>query len=116
MAAGVRAACQVALPLSLARAGGVSAARCLGLAAGGIAILVLWPAKGCAAAGKATACLAHGGHLLILHLDESRSGTATTLDGRRRLLVGGGVEADEENQVRRQDADTGDGGKFLAST
>jgi hypothetical protein len=55
--------------------------------------------------------LTHCRHLLVLHLDQSTSSPAAAL--RHRLLVRGDVEGDEEEEVRRQDADTGDGGEFL---
>ena len=61
--------------------------------------------------------LAHSRHLLVLHLDEGAGGAAALLDAallRGRLGVGGDVEADEEDEVRGEDADAGDGGELLA--
>jgi hypothetical protein len=64
--------------------------------------------------GEPAPCFANRGHLLILHLDQSTRSPAAAL--RHRLLVRRKVEPDEEEEVRRDDADTGDGGEFLAGT
>ena len=53
-------------------------------------------------------------YLLILHLDQSTGGPTAALG--HRLLVGREVESDEEEQVRRDDADTGDGRELFTST
>lgn len=51
-------------------------------------------------------------HLLVLHLHQCAGSPAAALG--HRLLVRRKVEQDEEEQVRRDDADSGDGREFLA--
>lgn len=51
-------------------------------------------------------------YLLVLHLDQRRGSPAAALG--HRLLVGRKVEGEEEEEVRRDDADAGDGGELLA--
>lgn len=55
-----------------------------------------------------------GRNLLILHLDQSARSPTTALW--YRLLVGGKVEQNEENQVRRDNADSGNSGELFSST
>ena len=56
--------------------------------------------------------LAGSGHFLVLHLDQrTRSPSAT---GALRLLVGSGVESEEENEVAGQDDHAGKRSKLLA--
>ena len=62
--------------------------------------------------GEPAPCFTNRRYLLVLHLDQSTGSPAAALG--HRLLVGGKVEEDEEEEVRREDADTGDGGEFLA--
>lgn len=64
------------------------------------------------AQAQSSCCLSHSRHLVRRHLLEgrARSGSALWL----RLLVCRGVEGDEEQEVRGQDADAGDGGELLA--
>ena len=62
--------------------------------------------------GQPTASLANGGYLLILHLYQRACSPAATL--RHGLLVGSEVEDNEEDEVRCEDADAGDGGELLA--
>ena len=62
--------------------------------------------------GETPAGFTNSRHLLILHLDQRR-GSATAALG-HRLLVCGDVEAEEEEEVRRDDADAGNGGELLA--
>ena len=62
---------------------------------------------------KTPASLANSGHLLVLHFHESAGSPAAALGN--WLLVCGKVECQEEEQVRRNNADARDGGKLLAS-
>ena len=64
------------------------------------------------AAAESPLDLLGSGEGLILHLNESAgSASATLLD---RLLVGGDVESDEENEVAGQDAHASERSEFLA--
>lgn len=63
--------------------------------------------------GKSATRFTNRRYLLILHLNQS-AGSPTAALG-HRLLVGRKVEEDEEEQVRRDDADTGDGSEFFTS-
>jgi hypothetical protein len=65
------------------------------------------------ASRKTPAGFANGRYLLILHLDQRACSPAAALG--HWLLVRGEVEGEEEEQVRCDDADTGDGGKLLTS-
>ena len=56
--------------------------------------------------------LANSGYLLVLHFHQRASSPTATLG--HRLLVRGEVEGEEEEEVRRDDADAGDGGEFFA--
>jgi hypothetical protein len=58
------------------------------------------------------ASFADSRYLLVLHLHQRACSPAAPL--RHRLLVRGEVEGEEEEQVRRDDADAGNGGEFLA--
>lgn len=62
--------------------------------------------------GEPAPCFTDRRYLLILHLDQSASCSTAALG--HRLFVSRKVEQDEEEEVRRDDADTGDGGKLLA--
>ena len=64
------------------------------------------------ACGKAPAGFTNSRYLLVLHLHQRACSPAAAL--RHRLLVRGEVEGEEEEQVRRDDADAGNGGEFLA--
>jgi hypothetical protein len=60
---------------------------------------------------KAPAGFTNRRYLLVLHLHKRAGGTAAALG--HRLLVCSEVEGEEEEQVRRDDADTGNGGEFF---
>jgi hypothetical protein len=60
---------------------------------------------------KAPAGFTNRRYLLVLHFHK-RAGSAAAALG-HRLLVCGEVEGEEEEQVRRDDADAGDGGEFF---
>ena len=62
---------------------------------------------------KTPAGFANSGYLLVLHLNQRACSPAAALG--HRLLVGGEVEGEEEEEVRGDDADTGDGSELLAS-
>jgi len=57
--------------------------------------------------------LADRGHLLVSHVAKGALSASPLLDGGGRALVGGGVEGDEEEEVRGEDADSGDSGEFF---
>ena len=61
---------------------------------------------------KTPAGFTNSRNLLILHLHKRRRSPAAALG--HRLLVRGEVEGEEEEQVRRDDADARDGSEFLA--
>lgn len=63
---------------------------------------------------KAPAGFTNSRDLLILHLNQRTCSPAAALG--HGLLVGSEVEGEEEEKVGRDDADTGDRSKFLAST
>lgn len=62
--------------------------------------------------GESAARFTNRRHLLVLHLDQRTCSPAAALG--HRLLVGRKVERDEEEQVRREDADSGDGSELFA--
>lgn len=62
---------------------------------------------------KTPAGFANSRYLLVLHFHK-RAGSTTAALG-NGLLVGGEVEGEEEEQVRRDDADSGNGGELLTS-
>jgi hypothetical protein len=62
---------------------------------------------------KTPAGFTNSRYLLVLHLHQRACSPAAAL--RHWLLVRGEVESEEEEQVRRDDANTGNGGEFLAS-
>ncbi len=64
--------------------------------------------KCCCPLTKLAPRLSNSGYLLVFHLDQSTPCAAATLGN--WLLVCGGVERDEQEQVRAEDGDTGDGG------
>jgi hypothetical protein len=66
------------------------------------------------ACGKTPAGFTNSWHLLILHLYQRACSPAAALG--HGLLVCSKVEGEEEEQVRCNDADTGDGSELLAST
>lgn len=60
---------------------------------------------------ESSSSLTNSGDLLVLHLNQSAGGTvATLLCG---LLVGSGVEGEEEDEVRAENGHTSKGGKLL---
>ena len=63
---------------------------------------------------KTPASFTNSWHLLVLHLHQRACSPAAALG--HRLLVCGEVEGEEEEEVRRDDADAGDGSKLLTST
>ena len=63
--------------------------------------------------GKTPAGFTNSRYLLVLHLDQRAGSPAAALG--HRLLVRGEVEGEEEEEVRGDDADTGDGGELLTS-
>lgn len=61
--------------------------------------------------------LADGGNLEILHSDERLTlGVAARTTGLDGLLVGSGVEGDEEQEVRAENSHAGERSEFLTST
>jgi len=71
------------------------------------------PSCGSIRTAEAAASLLQSGNLLVLHLNESALGAWATLN--RRLLVGGKVERDEEQQVAGQNANSSNSSKLLTS-
>jgi hypothetical protein len=63
---------------------------------------------------KTPAGFANSRYLLVLHLHQRACSPAAALG--HWLLVRGEVEGEEEEQVRCDDTDTGDGGELLTST
>jgi hypothetical protein len=63
--------------------------------------------------GKTPAGFTNSRYLLVLHLHKRAGSPAAALG--HWLLVCGKVEGEEEEQVRGDDADTGDGGELLTS-
>jgi hypothetical protein len=59
------------------------------------------------------ASFADSRHLLVLHLNQRTGSPAAALG--HRLLVCGEVEGEEQEQVRGDDADSGNGSELLAS-
>ena len=57
--------------------------------------------------------LTNGRRLCMCHVNHRTCSPAAPL--RNRLFVSGEVEDDEEEEVRGEDANSGDGGEFLAS-
>jgi len=55
--------------------------------------------------------LANRGDLLILHLNQCACGPAASLGN--RLRIGSEVEGNEEEKIRAENADTGNGSEFL---
>lgn len=62
---------------------------------------------------KTPAGFADSGYLLVLHLHQRACSPAAALG--HWLLVRGEVEGEEKEEVRRDDADTSDGGELLTS-
>lgn len=92
--------------LRLAAAGGTSVGSA-GTCGTGVAI-----SKRMCTLAEASLSLTNRRNLLILHLHERRSSPAAALG--HRLLIGGDVESDEEEEVGRDDEDARDGGELLA--
>lgn len=60
---------------------------------------------------ESSAGLANSGNLLVLHLNQSAGGTVAAL--LLGLLVGGGVEGEEQKEVGAENGHTSKGGKLL---